>query len=190
MRYYNPQTGRWLSPDPLGMVDGPNLYAYVNNNPANWIDPWGLEGNGGNFPGGNYTPDDGTNSSGGNGNQKCPGQMPINPDQPWWEDWLDEFFTAPWNIGSKAFGIEREEYGNYRDPFEGDYRHFIGGAIISRQFGPILGAAALWLHQRDETDPRDAAAEWRGWRAAWRHLFTSARKLGKDYTVRPIGETY
>jgi RHS repeat-associated protein len=41
-RYYNPQTGRWLSPDPLGMIDGPNLYAYVNNNPVNWIDPWGF----------------------------------------------------------------------------------------------------------------------------------------------------
>ena len=41
-RYYNPLIGRWLTPDPSGMVDGPNLYAYVNNNPVNLIDPWGL----------------------------------------------------------------------------------------------------------------------------------------------------
>lgn len=41
-RYYNPQTGRWLKPDPLGMVNGPNLYAYCRNNPTNWLDPYGL----------------------------------------------------------------------------------------------------------------------------------------------------
>jgi RHS repeat-associated protein len=41
-RYYNPNTGRWLSQDPLGMVDGPNLYAYVKNNSVNWIDLYGL----------------------------------------------------------------------------------------------------------------------------------------------------
>jgi RHS repeat-associated protein len=46
-RWYNPVVGRWITPDPLGMVDGPNLYAYLNNNPLNSIDPWGLcEGTG------------------------------------------------------------------------------------------------------------------------------------------------
>jgi RHS repeat-associated protein len=43
-RYYNPLVGRWLTPDPMGMVDGPNLYAYLNNNPVNLADPWGLCG--------------------------------------------------------------------------------------------------------------------------------------------------
>ncbi len=43
-RYYNPQIGRWLTPDPLGMVNGPNLYVYLGNNPINLIDPWGLCG--------------------------------------------------------------------------------------------------------------------------------------------------
>ncbi len=28
-RYYDPVTGRWTTPDPLGFADGPNLYAYV-----------------------------------------------------------------------------------------------------------------------------------------------------------------
>jgi hypothetical protein len=31
-----------LKPDPLGMVNGPNLYAYCGNNPINFLDPWGL----------------------------------------------------------------------------------------------------------------------------------------------------
>jgi RHS repeat-associated protein len=42
-RYYSPGTARWMKPDPLGMVDGPNMYAYVFNNPINYTDPWGLE---------------------------------------------------------------------------------------------------------------------------------------------------
>jgi uncharacterized protein (TIGR02594 family) len=40
-RYYSPKLGRFLSKDPLGMIDGPNLYAYVNNDPTNWVDPMG-----------------------------------------------------------------------------------------------------------------------------------------------------
>jgi len=32
----------WLSPDPAGFVDGPNLYAYVRNNPWSSFDPHGL----------------------------------------------------------------------------------------------------------------------------------------------------
>ena len=43
-RFLDPDTGRFLSRDPLGMLDGMNLYAYVNNNPINFIDPFGLEG--------------------------------------------------------------------------------------------------------------------------------------------------
>jgi RHS repeat-associated protein len=41
-RYYDPKLGRWITKDPMGMIDGPNLYAYVGNNPINFIDPWGL----------------------------------------------------------------------------------------------------------------------------------------------------
>ena len=44
VRYYDPEIGRWLTPDPLGFIDGPNRYLYVANNPLNFIDPWGLLG--------------------------------------------------------------------------------------------------------------------------------------------------
>jgi len=41
-RYYNPQTARWNMRDPLGFVDGPNVYAYVAGNPITAVDYYGL----------------------------------------------------------------------------------------------------------------------------------------------------
>ena len=41
-RYYNPQFGRWFTCDPQGFTDGPNLYAYVHNNPLTHFDEYGL----------------------------------------------------------------------------------------------------------------------------------------------------
>jgi RHS repeat-associated protein len=42
-RYYDPQSGRFLSEDPAGMVDGStNLYEYALNNPTGFSDPLGL----------------------------------------------------------------------------------------------------------------------------------------------------
>ena len=42
-RYYDPEIGRWLTPDPQGFTDGLNLYAFVNNDPLINIDLYGLE---------------------------------------------------------------------------------------------------------------------------------------------------
>lgn len=41
-RYYQPWTGRWLSSDPAGTVDGLNLFRMVRNNPVSLLDPDGL----------------------------------------------------------------------------------------------------------------------------------------------------
>lgn len=42
-RYYDPQTGRYLTPDPIGLAGGINLFIYTNANPTNMTDPMGLE---------------------------------------------------------------------------------------------------------------------------------------------------
>ncbi len=41
-RYYNPCTGRFLTPDPIKLAGGLNNYQYVPN-PTGWVDPLGLD---------------------------------------------------------------------------------------------------------------------------------------------------
>ncbi|MFY1825563.1 RHS repeat-associated core domain-containing protein [Myxococcus fulvus] len=60
-RYYAPETGRYISPDPIGLVGGHNLYSYVPS-PLEAIDPSGLSAR---YPsGGPFQHDGGRNYSG------------------------------------------------------------------------------------------------------------------------------
>src|SRR6266511_423317 len=43
-RFYSPDIGRFLQPDPIGFWGDPtNLYRYCGNNPVKWRDPGGLQ---------------------------------------------------------------------------------------------------------------------------------------------------
>lgn len=42
LRFYDPAMGRWISQDPAGLIDGPNVYAYLHNNPLSYFDRFGL----------------------------------------------------------------------------------------------------------------------------------------------------
>jgi RHS repeat-associated protein len=159
-RYYKPSIGRFLQTDLIRYAAGLNMYTYCNNNPLNWIDPWGLD-------------------------------KDKDKDM---SDYLEEVGTLPWHIPDEAMRIEKEEYGDYRDPFGGDYRHFLAGGMAARIGGPIGGAIGIRTMgdssrggSPGSDTAADAAAEWRGYRAALRHPFTPLRKLGKEGTRRPIG---
>lgn len=46
-RYYDKDSGQYISPDPIGLLGGLNPYGYVHN-PVGWVDPFGLAGGKGN----------------------------------------------------------------------------------------------------------------------------------------------
>ena len=56
-RYYDSETGRWLSKDPIQELGGANLYAMVNNKTINTIDILGLACDCGDGSGGSSNPD-------------------------------------------------------------------------------------------------------------------------------------
>lgn len=41
-RYYDPELGRWITPDPAGYTEGPNLYIFAKNDPLHNKDAFGL----------------------------------------------------------------------------------------------------------------------------------------------------
>jgi len=41
-RYYSPTLRRFISEDPIGLAAGLNFYSYVQNDPVNFVDPFGL----------------------------------------------------------------------------------------------------------------------------------------------------
>jgi RHS repeat-associated protein len=42
-RYYDPTAGRFITPDPIGLKGGINLFTYSASNPINWVDTDGLD---------------------------------------------------------------------------------------------------------------------------------------------------
>jgi RHS repeat-associated protein len=113
-RKYDPVTGNWLTPDPIGIAGGINLYRFVGNNPVNYRDWLGLWSDkddwGGDGPDGWGSDGWGDNGGGwhnpgeGDGNGSCgaqqswrgipfpyqPTRVPLPyqpPPSPWETDW-------------------------------------------------------------------------------------------------------
>ena len=80
-RYYDPQTGRFASEDPVKFFGGNNFYAYVLNDPTDLVDPTGLFGVHGNWCGPDWT--------GGNREQYNPAHDISGPSGPYYNGPID-----------------------------------------------------------------------------------------------------
>ncbi|WP_420917733.1 RHS repeat-associated core domain-containing protein [Pseudomonas syringae group genomosp. 7] len=76
-RYYDPEIGRFITQDPIGLDGGDNLYKYVPN-PTAWVDPWGWACN---RPGGYKSGDVDTHGNLSPGVNRAPGNKNIPSDK-------------------------------------------------------------------------------------------------------------
>ena len=97
-RYYDPELGRFINEDPIGLAGGINPYRYAQNDPVNHNDPTGL------FACPPYTtclpPITGV------GRRRRP-----SPGPPWGDNgdgWMDELEEDPFAAGRDSQGEERE----------------------------------------------------------------------------------
>jgi len=92
-RWYDPEIARWTTPDPLGLVDGPNVYAYVGGRLVIHIDIKGL-----------------ACASGWN--------EPLVPDR---YPWMDIDFTSACTTHDNCYGCDGEGQGKNRAQCDSDF---------------------------------------------------------------------
>ena len=139
-RYYAPERGRFVQRDPLGYADGMGVYVYVNGNPINMLDPFGLEsitissypgGGAGSGSGGGWghawvsgTDADGNTSSAGSWPSESAGSESVLPwvdypgsvtDSPGDRDGYPEDKYTDSQIDSVTFEVTPEQYEKYQD---------------------------------------------------------------------------
>jgi len=105
-RYYDPQLGTFLSPDPIGPAGGLNSYGYGVGNPANFADPTGLDP----IPGFCYPQPCGGGSP--NGGGKGPGGF----NGGGWSGDLGKIFKDVWNFFFGGGGTGSTVYGGAPPP--------------------------------------------------------------------------
>uniref|UniRef100_UPI001CBB5659 RHS repeat-associated core domain-containing protein n=1 Tax=Pseudomonas sp. GL-RE-29 TaxID=2832375 RepID=UPI001CBB5659 len=121
-RYYQPDTGRYLTPDPVKLAGGLNAYRYTPN-PTGWVDPLGLSGNcpGANKPGCSV-PDgvDGTKVNSGEPKVPFPSQVDWTPHgykhmpskNMTWKQTINSTKSGPakYKSGTDVESLERDAY--------------------------------------------------------------------------------
>ncbi len=82
-RYYLPWLGRWLSSDPLGLIDGSNLYRYSRNNPISYNDIKGTD------------PDDYTDPANFDSFENYREANANQPEELVWQVWSETYANTP-----------------------------------------------------------------------------------------------
>lgn len=147
-RAYDPNAGRWLSRDPLGeqSAEGANLYAYVMDNPINFVDPFGLCKRGG-------PPPDTTDHTKELKDrladlreqiQKCAGPAAGPQCGPLWDEYL-KVVKSP-----EITAIRKERYDLQKDLLAGALGAEFGGLLGGPMAAAAAAAGSTWDYARDK----------------------------------------
>ncbi len=121
-RYYLPTLGRWVTQDPQGFNDGPNLYAYLSNCPLIAVDPYGLR----------MTPC----------NTFCShvfGGL-VGLAYSYWKNGFDYSYEDCFSNKSRCFGLNESFKTNFPEPKAGAY--FFGNGVRN-QFNDLKANALM-----------------------------------------------
>jgi RHS repeat-associated protein len=170
-RDFDPATGRYVEPDPIGLYGGLDVYAYVDGNPISEIDPFGLMGAGGGGAASHPLPCNCPKPPLAPPGASCPANVSESRqhslDPFWFKDQVKN--RSPWDY--KRSGKQYEDFGNFNfgvvaAAFGFPYYVAQNGAGIYQQ---TAGAAAAgqgtplvkWPYGDDPADAKQIQAGYR-----------------------------
>ena len=146
-RWYDQETGRFISEDPVGDPNNPNLYSYCGNNPLNQIDPTGTK-----------STEEGLPDEFDGGNKPAPPSPPSPPSSSGPKNLWTKFSELLHNIwnwsDSKDLNwnslLEKSENGDYYEEYENWANTPFSGPLF---YGVNPGEEYGWLINKGKLDP-------------------------------------
>jgi RHS repeat-associated protein len=155
-RWYDPQTGQWMSEDPIGFNGGDvNLYRYVGNDVINMVDTEGLDTTSGSKSNVSTTSDKITGNSGGSRHM-------VEVRTILWRFGIFDFYYAGRGFPNEADKTAEEIAKRYVDDkdynqerYQNAIRHTYWQAVVAYEYGFDAALAIAEAHEYGEKGTKD-----------------------------------